>query len=244
MKPEIIAEIGINFNGSMTAAYQMIDLAKEAGANVAKFQLYDPEKLLNPNDFSTDDWKAIMLSKLTFDQAYSLNKRCESVGIEFMASCFDEERFEWLEKIGVKRHKIASRSIYDSDHVERVRASGKPYIVSLGMMNLEIESPLACMVRLGKGVDDVSFLYCVSKYPTELKDIDFPLFGKAYVFYHGFSDHTIGLTAAKVAMLKGARIIEKHFTLDRNEPGPDQKGSMTPDELFELCRFRDGLNNF
>jgi sialic acid synthase SpsE len=238
MRAEIICEIGINHNGNLTYAYEMIELAKKAGANVAKFQLYDPEKLLNQNDFSARDWTAIEHSRLTWDQTYSVNEHCKKVGIEFMASCFDEERFGWLEELGVKRHKIASRSIYDFDHVDRVKASNKPYIVSLGMVK-EDESPLACRVSLGMGVEDVSFLYCVSKYPPPLAEVNFPDFHNNQ--WQGFSDHTIGLAAAKAALAKGAQIVEKHFTLDRCLPGPDQVGSMVPDELFELCRFRDIL---
>jgi len=253
---EIIAEVGINHNGNMETAQQMIRQAAAQGADVIKFQLYKPVKLLKPGWFSAEDWAAILASELTEDMLLFLYGQCQDLGIEFMASAFDTERLSWLEKLGVKRHKIASRSVYDEEYVERVKATGKPVLVSMGWaMDLEGfgvdervredfekrrkgQLPIATINRVMYGAGErVRLLYCISKYPTELNELkDFP---QNYSFYDGFSDHTQGLTAAKAAIARGARVIEKHFTLDPQAPGPDQVASMTPAELGELVRFRD-----
>jgi len=255
-RPEIICEIGINFQGDMGLAWKMIKKAKEAGADCAKFQLYDPEDILKPTWFSNVDWQAIKASKLSFAQVLLLNSCCINEGIEFMASAFDLNRLNWLEDLYVKRHKIASRSIFDEEYVRAVQKTGKPYIVSMGWLdedNVDVrlhslwlektgkENWFDVIKRLGFKTHDVKFLYCVSKYPSALSDLkNFPL------TYHddyndGFSDHTPGVTAAIVALSRGAQIIEKHVTLDKDLPGPDHAGSITFDELKQICDFRDQL---
>uniref|UniRef100_A0A6M3IX64 Putative N-acetylneuraminate synthase n=1 Tax=viral metagenome TaxID=1070528 RepID=A0A6M3IX64_9ZZZZ len=248
MKCEIIAEIGINHGGNLQLAKDMVSLAKSAGADVAKFQLYDPEKLLKKEDFTRFDWNAIMKSKLSHLQTIELKNYCDKEKIEFMASAFDYERLGWLEEIGVKRHKIASRMIYDKDYCEAVKATYKPYLVSTGFIrgdNPLWESAEDTWRRIGRKEFKASWLYCISKYPTLLKDVGFNHYTftedlcQNWKWYDGFSDHTIGLAAAKVAISLGAKIIEKHFTLDNTLPGPDQVCSMLPKELFELVKFRD-----
>ena len=223
-----MAEIGINHQGNLGIATQMIDRAKECGADVAKFQVYDPEKLLDPNDYTPRDWAAIKKTKLDFDEVHFLFSYCQIEGIEFMASAFDKERLEWLEKVGVKRHKIASRTVDDLDYCKAVLKTGKTVFVSDGK-------------ALGKffGAPNVKWLYCISKYPTALEEIswDEGIFWKNA--YYGFSDHTQSLTAAKTAIVLGAKLIEKHFTLDKSLAGPDHCCSMEPYELRELCKFRD-----
>jgi len=248
MACEIIAEIGINHCGDMWMAMNMINLAKECGADTVKFQIYDPEKLLDPKDFSGQDWQAILKSKLNFYQVVELWDYCKEVGIEFLASAFDHDGLRWLETIGVKRHKIASRSIYDKAYVEKVKITGKPYIVSLGWLDkrdIKIETEKQLLIRLGlfESEERVKFLRCSSKYPTPLREslvfnsmFSNPMFRTPY---DGYSDHTIGLTASKCAIAYGAEIIEKHFTLDKESIGPDHKCSMDVKELKELCTFRD-----
>lgn len=228
--PEIIAEIGQNHNGDMALARDLIAQAKASGADVAKFQLYDARALFPKQGNEWFDYNCN--TELSYDQLAALAEACADAGIEFMSSVFDVERVAWLEKLGTRRYKIASRSIGDRPLIEAVAATGKPMIVSLGMWEGEdfpdIEAP--------GGVD---FLHCVSKYPTPVEDVrlgqvDFDL-------YAGFSDHTLGITAATVALARGARIIEKHFTLDKASYGPDHACSMTPGELSELCRVRDEI---
>lgn len=225
---EIIAEIGQNHNGDMDLAIELIHAAKENGADVAKFQLYDA-KVLFPKE--NNEWYEYNCkTELRTEQLHYLVEECQKAGIEFMSSAFDVERVAWLEEVGVKRHKIASRSILHTELIQAIASTGKPIIASLGFWNgpnlpkIDSSSP-------------VHFLYCVPKYPTPLSDLNL----KEVDFnnkYSGFSDHTVGITAALVAFSRGAQIVEKHFTLDKSMYGPDHMCSMTPDELKELHNFR------
>lgn len=225
---EIIAEIGQNHNGDMDIACALIRAAKNAGADVAKFQVYHAPSLFKKEGNEWFDYNC--KTELTRKQLEILAKECDQVGIEFMASVFDLERIQWLEELGVKRYKIASRSVHDQALIETLAATGKKIIVSLGMWD-KAGFP---EITAEAGID---FLYCISKYPTSFSDLH--LNSVDFSSYAGFSDHTIGITAAKVAMLRGARIIEKHFTLDKDMYGPDHSCSMTPLELQQLCTFRD-----
>lgn len=222
----IIAEIGQNHNGSMSLAKELIHAAKECGANIAKFQLFDAVKLF-PKD--NNPWYDYNLStELSYDQVEELYNYCKLIGVEFMASAFDSQRVTWLEKLGVRRHKLASRSIHDAELVRRMVATNKEVIVSLGFWKSE---------KLPKfsGSTEVKFLYCVSQYPAprealRLGSVDFSI-------YSGFSDHSIGIEAACIALSRGAQIIEKHFTLDKSLFGPDHQGSMEPNELRQIVEF-------
>ena len=231
MTMEIIAEIGQNHNGDMELAKELIYLAKENGADVAKFQLFDAPSLF-PKDKPWFEYNC--MTQLSRDQLNFLNEVCKENEIEFMASVFDLERLTWLEDIGVHRHKIASRSIRETDLIDAIVATGKPIMASLGMWN-EKKFPVIS--------PDTDFLFCISKYPTPIEEIDFNdiYFGPDQRAYKGFSDHTIGTTASCIALSRGARIIEKHFTLDKNMDGPDHACSMEPSELKAISIFRDDL---
>lgn len=218
-KAVIIAEIGLNHNGDMDIAKKLIRSAKDNGADVAKFQAYDVDSIFD-KDF---EWyKEVKRAQLDFEGMKMLKEECDRIGIEFLASVFDVERVGWAERIGMKRYKVASRSIYNKTLIDAIRRTGKDMIVALGMY----KGRSFPVIRTKGRVD---FLYCVSKYPTEPSDLDFSKidFNK----YAGFSDHTIGIEASIVAMARGARIIEKHFTLDKGMYGPDHKGSMDPADL-------------
>jgi sialic acid synthase SpsE len=227
---EIIAEIGQNHNGDMDLARRLIVSAKENGADVAKFQVFEARKIFQKDGNPWFDYN--LRTELKRDQVEMLAEECARIGIEFMASVFDVERIAWLEAVGVKRYKVASRSLSDKDLLAALTATGKPLIVSLGFWTGEgfpvIEAP-----------GGVQWLHCVSKYPTPLSDVGLSRID--FSVYAGFSDHTIGLTAPMAAFARGARIIEKHFTIDKDLYGPDHSGSMTPDELATLARYRDDL---
>lgn len=228
---EIIAEIGQNFNGDMRLAKELIKLAKVNGADVAKFQIYNAKALFPKENNPWYDYNC--KTELSKENVKVLMDECNRVGIEFMASVFDEERVDWLENLGVKRYKTASRSISDKFLINKIIATKKPTIISLGMWerkelpNIETESKL-------------DFLYCVSKYPTELTDLNFSNIDFLNK-YSGFSDHTLGIVAPIVAMSRGAKIIEKHFTVDKSMYGPDHSGSMTPNELKELVKYKEEI---
>lgn len=227
---EIIAEIGQNHNGDMTLARELIFAAKENGADAAKFQVYDAKSLFAQKNNPWYDYNlSTELSRANLDE---LSEYCSTMHIEFLASVFDVPRIEWLENIDVKRYKIASRSIQNTFLLNELIKTGKPLIVSLGMWEEETFPTINSTAQ-------VDFLYCVSKYPTPLKDLG--LKSVDFSKYSGFSDHTLGINAAITAMARGAQIIEKHFTLDKKMYGPDHECSMSPDELKALCNLRDDL---
>ena len=223
----IIAEIGINHNGSIHLAHELIRQARHAGADVAKFQFYDPYKIFGPTGShpNADALAQALTVQFGFDEARQLQRHCQDEGIEFMASVFDLERFGWVESLGVRRHKIASRSVENVELCQAILATGKDAFVSLGFWK-------------GAGVPyaatNAHYLHCVPKYPCSLDDVALPaaFSGQPYV---GFSDHTIGIEAALVAVARGARVIEKHFTLNKGLAGPDHICSATPEELASLC---------
>ncbi len=221
----IIAEIGQNHNGDMVIAKKLVSAAKEMGADIAKFQLYDVDSIFQ-SDF---EWyKEAKEAQLSSEQVTDLSNWCQQVGIEFMASVFDVERVGWCEEIGMKRYKIASRSIYDRELINAIADTGKDIIASLGMYRGKEFPQIDTSAK-------VDFLYCISKYPTKPEDLNFLEID--FSKYSGFSDHTIGIEAAIVAMARGARIIEKHFTLDKKMHGPDHSASMEPEELRQLVEF-------
>jgi len=217
----IIAELGHNHNGNIRLAKQMIVEAAICGADAVKFQLYDIDKIKKP-------WQSryfeLRVSTPTFDEVKELKEVADECRIEFMASAFDIERLGWLEEIGVKRHKLASRSINDKELIRAMEKTGKPIIASLGNWNKK---------ELPK-IKNAEFLYCVSEYPAYITDDMFP---HKFDKYAGFSDHTIGTYWAREAIKRGAKIIEKHFTLSKTLPGHNQKGSAEPWELKDLVTY-------
>jgi sialic acid synthase SpsE len=225
----IIAEIGINHNGSIHLAHELIRQAKISGADVAKFQFYDPYKIFGPAGTfpNAEALTQALTVQFGFEQARQLKTWCDQEGIEFMASVFDLERFDWVQSLGVRRHKIASRAAQDRELCERMLATGLETFVSLGFWTGD---------AVPYAQPNARYLYCVPKYPCPYEDVILPSTFADSV-YAGFSDHTIGIEASLVAVGRGARVIEKHFTLNKGLPGPDHICSATPDELAELSRL-------
>jgi len=199
---KIILDLCNQHYGSISELKRMSTSAFLSGADAIKIQLMDSEKLLGVTNKKYRD--------ISFDDAYELAKYCSDVGIEFMASVFDKDRFEWLKDLGVKTHKIASRtSKHDLELCELILSDGKPTIISTGMHNFG-EFPFAHS-------EQIDYLFCVSKYPTYLDDeslAKMPYFKASE--YNGYSDHTIGIGAALRAQLRGAKILEKHFSNNLN----------------------------
>lgn len=227
----VIGEIGHNHCGSIRTAKLMIDELKSCGCDIAKFQAYDTDKIKKP-------WQSrymeLKCSELNFEELKELKEYCDKIGIEFMASAFDVERVKWLEKLGVKRHKLASRSINDKELIKAMEATGKPIIVSLGKLKPQ---------RVGEQwvwnipkIKNAEFLYCISEYPAYITNEMFPskFDGSGMT---GFSDHSIGMYWAREAVKRGATIIEKHFTLSHELPGHDQKGSAEPWEMKDFVTY-------
>ena len=238
MAIEIVCECGINSNGDFHRALDMVAAAYECGADTVKFQYYDPEKLLDKNHPELKDcWDVIVNSQLTKEQIELLKAEAESYGMGFLVSVFTPEDVRWLDSIGIDRFKIASRSAYDLELAQAISFTEKPVLISDGYFKKDRSAAIYTLPMVAK----IKRLYCVSKYPTPLEDIEFfmPFNGvsrsKFLTSCVGFSDHTIGVSAAMAAMVMGANIIEKHFTLDRNLPGPDHLCSADWDDLTVIC---------
>ena len=217
----IIAEGGHNAMGNMRLTKLMALEAKKCGADIFKLQAYDTDKIKKP-------WQSryfeLKFSEYNFEELKEIKEYCDQIGIEFMASAFDQERVGWLEELGVKRHKLASRSIRDQETIRAMERTKKPIIASLGAWN-EIGAP---------NIKNCQFLYCVSEYPAYITNDIFPA---DFEEYTGFSDHTMGMYWAREAVKRGATIIEKHFTLNKELPGHDQKGSAEPWELKDFVAY-------
>ena len=231
MKAVIIAEIGSNWEGSVTKAKKIIHECKKAGADAIKFQMWRAEDLYNR---SHPNWKNIKKSELTFDKARKIKKHSDKYGIEFLSSAFYPEAVDLLEALKVKKYKIASRTCllkdpYSMDTLLTKARTKKPVIISMGMGGNK------------KKIKDIfkknkkTFCYCISKYPTLLNEINWNEAKK----FDGFSDHTLGIVApiifAVIKKQQKARkiIIEKHVKL-KNSKGPDASTSITTQQLKEL----------
>ena len=233
---EIIAEIGQNHNGDISKAKELIYAVKDSGAEVAKFQRFDMsfwESIYKKNKNMEKEWKEYHSKTcLGIEDTNELIELCKKLNVEFLCSVFNEKFIDFLEQKNVKRYKLASNCINNLSIIKRLEETNKDLIISLGMWNKE-EFPEI------NSNGEISFLYCVSKYPTELNDLNFSNID--FTKYDGFSDHTIGLNASMIAFARGAKIIEKHLTLDKKMFGPDHEGSITPDELKTLVDFKNDL---
>ena len=207
----IIAEVGINHQGDMELAERMIESAKQYGADMVKLQLYDSDRLAR----SPEAYKVLKEAELTYKNAIRLFDYGRTCGAEVFFSVFDVERVRWCEEMGVKRYKIAA-TMRDKATMDAVVATKKPIIVSLPKV-VDLEVPPG------------DWLFCVPEYPTPIEHARIPPMS----WFEGISDHTIGLDVAKIAIARGAQIIEKHFSLD-HQTGADAAWSMTPAELREL----------
>lgn len=246
MKTLIIAEAGVNHNGDMALARQLIDVAAEAGADLVKFQTFNADRLVTTDarkaDYQIQTTGAgeshhamIRRLELTRDMHEALIAHCRSRGIQFLSTGFDPESIDLLVDLGLDCFKIPSGEITNLPYLRHVGRYGKPVILSTGMATLgEIEAALKVLEQAGTPRDRITVLHCNTEYPTPMADVNLramltirDAFGVAV----GYSDHTAGIEVAIAAVVLGATVIEKHFTLDRNLPGPDHKASLEPDEL-------------
>lgn len=220
----IVAEAGVNHNGDINKALDMIDVAADAGADAVKFQTFDPEKLEPPGP-AREFLRTVALSR---ENHQALKDYCGD-RIEFMSTAFDVESLRFLIDLGIKRVKISSGGLADKHLLAAARDSGLPIMLSTGTASA-IE--ICQAMKLLKDAD-VTLLHCVSSYPVPIDQANVGAVESLKGFGHpvGYSDHTLGITAPVMAVALWAVVIEKHFTLDRNLPGPDHKASLEPDEF-------------
>jgi N,N'-diacetyllegionaminate synthase len=247
MKTLIIAEAGVNHNGSLDLAKKLVDAAAEAGADYVKFQTFKAETLVSKaakkaayqlqNTGPGDESQWAMLKKLELDEEKHrlLIDYCASKQIKFLSTAFDLQSIDLLHALGIDLFKIPSGEITNLPYLQKIGALGKPVIVSTGMATLgEIEAALEVLVNAGTAMEHITVLHCNTEYPTPMQDVNLrAMLGikEAFKVQVGYSDHTLGIEVPIAAVALGAVCIEKHFTLDKTMEGPDHKASLEPHEL-------------
>ncbi len=247
----IIAEAGVNHNGSLDLAKKMVEAAADAGADAVKFQTFKAEKLvakmaqkasyqLKTTDASESQQE--MLKKLEIDKEAHLELLQESRnrGIMFLSTPFDHESIELLDELGLKIFKIPSGEITNLPYLHHIGSLRKQVILSTGMADLgEIEDALDVLTSAGTPLDKITVLHANTMYPTPMEDVNLKAMrtiGFAFGCKVGYSDHTLGIEVPIAAAAIGATVIEKHFTLDRTMKGPDHKASLEPHELAMMVK--------
>jgi len=251
-KTIIIAEAGVNHNGDIETAKKLIDAAADAGVDYVKFQTFKADRVVSPsakkakyqfdNDSSKDDSQLNMLKKLELSDAdhKELISYCKSKNISFFSTAFDEKGVYYLSSLNFDMFKIPSGELTNYPYLRTIAQTSLPVILSTGMANLEeIEKSINVLVFYGTKKSEITVLHCNTEYPTPMIDVNL----KAMLTIKeklgvsiGYSDHTLGIEVPIAAVALGAKVIEKHFTLDRNLKGPDHKASLEPNELKEMVK--------
>lgn len=243
----IIAEAGVNHNGSMQIAKQLIDEAVEAEVDIIKFQTFKSEKLVSKaakqaeyqqrNMGKKDERQLAMLKKLelSVENHYELVEYCKERNIRFWSTAFDMESIDFLHSLKMGLWKIPSGEITNYPYIKKIASFHEPVILSTGMCELsDIEAVLNVLIEEGVQKDYITILHCNTEYPTPFQDVNLKAMleiGEKFGVKIGYSDHTRGIEVPIAAVALGATVIEKHFTLDKNMEGPDHKASIEPDEL-------------
>lgn len=246
----IIAEAGVNHNGSMEIARKLIDAAADAGVDYVKFQTFKAENLVsrsapkadyqkrnteNGNDSQFDMLKAL---ELTIEQHHELIRHCKARQVNFLSTAFDMESVDFLISLDLPLWKIASGEITNYPYLRKIGQTRKPVILSTGMADTnEIRQAVSVLQHFG--TPQITLLHCTTEYPAPMKEINLRAIETLCTMFDtrvGYSDHSQGIEIAVAAVALGAVVIEKHFTLDRTLPGPDHKASLEPDQLREMVR--------
>ena len=248
----IIAEAGVNHNGDLTMAKKLIDAAVEAGVDYVKFQSFVAERLVSPiakkaeyqlkNIGDGDDSQFNMLKKLelSHENHLELMNYCKERNVSFFSTAFDVEGLNYLNNLGLSIFKVPSGEITNFPYLRTLATFGKPVILSTGMSSIaEIKNAIDVLLEFGLKIDKISILHCNTDYPTPMEDVNLHAMitiQKEFGVSVGYSDHTLGIEVPIAAVALGAKIIEKHFTLDRNLPGPDHIASLEPNELIAMVK--------
>lgn len=252
----IIAEAGVNHNGSLQLAKQLIDKAVEAGVDIIKFQTFKSEKLVSKaahqaeyqqrNIGKKDEGQLAMLKKLELSREdhEELISYCSEKGIRFFSTAFDMESIDYLHSLKMGLWKIPSGEITNYPYLRKIAGFHEPVILSTGMCELpDIENALNVLLEFGLQKEQITILHCNTEYPTPFCDVNLKAMleiEERFGVKTGYSDHTKGIEVPIAAVALGATVIEKHFTLDRNMEGPDHKASLEPQELKQMV---DAIRN-
>jgi N,N'-diacetyllegionaminate synthase len=242
----VIAEVGINHDGSASQAHKLIDAAADSGADAVKFQTFRADRLMTPGRDRLSHQEAGAESayemfhrlELSLEDHENLKRHASDREISFLSTPFDEESADFLDRLGVPAFKIASSDITHTPLLKHVAAKGKPIILSTGMSYLSEVADALWMLK-SAGAKEILLMHCVSMYPAPPDKVNLRAIHtlrNQFEMLVGYSDHTQGITVPLAAAVVGAVAIEKHFTLDKALPGPDHKASMDPGELRTLVQ--------
>lgn len=239
----VIAEAGVNHNGDLSRALELVEAAREAGADAVKFQLYRPEEQVSRTAPTADYQRehtgsSSMLEmalsyELPWEAHHAIAARCRRVGIAYMSSCFDRLAVDFLVQLDGECIKVGSGELTNYPLLAHMSATGKPILLSTGMSTMADVAGAVEHIR-ASGPSPLALFQCVSDYPTDPATVNLramETMRRAFDVPVGFSDHTLGQTAAIAAVALGAQMVEKHFTLDKSLPGPDHAMSLGPEEL-------------
>jgi N,N'-diacetyllegionaminate synthase len=243
----IIAEAGVNHNGSIDLAKKLIDAAVYAGVDFVKFQTFKSENLVsksakkanyqieNTNNATESQLQMLKKLELTKEQHYEIVSYCKEKNVSFFSTAFDIESLVFLKELGLSMVKIPSGEITNLPYLRKAAELFSEVIISTGMSTMsDIEKAVNVFLNAGHSKNNISILHCNTEYPTGMKDVNLlamKTIEKTFNTNVGYSDHTLGTEVPIAAVALGAKIIEKHFTLDRSLPGPDQLASLEPNEL-------------
>ncbi len=257
-KINIIAEAGVNHNGSLKMAKEMIDVAAECGADYVKFQTFKAENLVTKsaekavyqkNFTNSEESQYEMIKRLEINKEdhIELISHCKKNKIQFLSTAFDLDSIDFLNDLDIPFFKIPSGEITNLPYLKRIGTYKKPVVLSTGMSNLnEIEAAIEVLFNSGLHKDLLTILHCNTEYPTPFEDVNLNAMTTIKEKFNvnvGYSDHTSGIEISIAAAALGASMIEKHFTLDRSLPGPDHLSSLEPDELKKLVSSVRNLEN-
>jgi len=247
----IIAEAGVNHNGNINLAYKLVDVAKEAEVDAIKFQTFKTEKVISKyadmasyqkNNLSTKESQYEMVKKLelSYKEFKKLKKHCDEIKIMFLSTPDEEYSLDFLvDELDMPFVKIGSGEVTNLPYLRKIAAKNKPIIMSTGMAELgEVEEAINT-IREVNSKANISLLHCTTNYPTPYEEVNLKAMQTLAVAFKlpvGYSDHTLGIEVPVTAVAMGAKIIEKHFTLDKKLPGPDHKASLEPSELKEMVK--------
>lgn len=248
----IIAEAGVNHNGSLELAKRLIDAAADAGVDYVKFQTFKAENLVtksakqaeyqkkNIGDGDDSQYQMLKNLELSLVDHEVLIGYCKQKGVRFFSTAFDLESIDYLASLNLPLWKIPSGEIINYPYLRKVARQGQTVILSTGMCDMtDIKNALDILIKFGLIKDQITILHCNTEYPTPFEDVNLRAMltiKEAFGIKVGYSDHTRGIEVPIAAVALGAEVIEKHFTLDRNLPGPDHKASLEPDELKAMVR--------
>jgi N,N'-diacetyllegionaminate synthase len=248
----IIAEAGVNHNGDINLAKQLIDVAVDAGVDYVKFQTFKSESLVsisakkatyqieNTKDASENQLQMLKKLELSHQQHIELLSYCKQKNISFFSTAFDLESLDYLKSIGLSMVKIPSGEITNLPYLRKAATLFTEVIISSGMSTLQdINNALKVFIEAGIPKNKISILHCNTEYPTPMQDVNLHAMltiQKEFDVTIGYSDHTLGIEVPVAAVALGAKVIEKHFTIDRSLPGPDQLASLEPIELKAMVQ--------